>query len=114
MKTYRSNFGPFTEKPFFKPDEIESICADELHFLGASKKLHNDPDGVLRELHGEIRYSVVSRCRLHFAGDVLHRHPLPVLRSDPRLRQFSKMSSRGRSSHAYSVRIDAVLGPRTT
>jgi hypothetical protein len=33
MKTYRSNSGPFTEKPFFKPDEIESICADELQKL---------------------------------------------------------------------------------
>jgi hypothetical protein len=34
MKTYRSNSGPFTEKPFFKVDEIESICADELQKLG--------------------------------------------------------------------------------
>lgn len=30
MRTYPSKTGPFTEKPFFKLDEIESICTDEL------------------------------------------------------------------------------------
>ena len=30
MKTYRTTTGPFAEKPFFKPEEIEQICRDEL------------------------------------------------------------------------------------
>lgn len=30
MRTYRSKTGPFTEQPFYKPSEIESICTDEL------------------------------------------------------------------------------------
>ena len=30
MKTYRTTAGPFAEKPFFKPEEIEQMCRDEL------------------------------------------------------------------------------------
>jgi hypothetical protein len=33
MKTSRSKTGPFTEQPFFKPEEIEATCADELQQL---------------------------------------------------------------------------------
>jgi hypothetical protein len=34
MKTYRSKSGPFSEQPFYKPSEIESICSEELQKLG--------------------------------------------------------------------------------
>lgn len=34
MRTYRSNAGPFVEKPFFKPGEIDSICSEELMKVG--------------------------------------------------------------------------------
>ncbi len=30
MKTYRTTTGPLGEKPFFRPEEIERICRDEL------------------------------------------------------------------------------------
>ena len=30
MKTYRTKTGPFQEKPFFKPEEIDQICIQEL------------------------------------------------------------------------------------
>jgi hypothetical protein len=30
MKTYRSNSGPFPEKPFYRPADFESICAEAL------------------------------------------------------------------------------------
>ena len=30
MKTYRTTTGPLCEKPFFRPEEIEQICRDEL------------------------------------------------------------------------------------
>lgn len=30
MKTYRSKSGPFLEKPYYRPEEVESICVDEL------------------------------------------------------------------------------------
>jgi len=30
MKTYRSNSGPFLEKPFYRPADFESICAEAL------------------------------------------------------------------------------------
>src|SRR5690242_15903667 len=30
MKTFRSRTGPFTEQPFYKQEEIENICSQEL------------------------------------------------------------------------------------
>ena len=30
MKTYHTKSGPFAEKPFFQPNEIEQICRQEL------------------------------------------------------------------------------------
>jgi hypothetical protein len=33
MKTFRAKGGPFAEQPFYKPEEIESICSDELQKL---------------------------------------------------------------------------------
>jgi hypothetical protein len=33
MKTFRSKTGPFTEQPFFKPEEIETTCTGELQKL---------------------------------------------------------------------------------
>jgi hypothetical protein len=34
MKTFRAKSGPFAEQPFFKPEEIEAICMEELQKLG--------------------------------------------------------------------------------
>src|SRR5260370_37965068 len=34
MKTFRSSKGPFSEIPFYTPEEIERICLDELEKLG--------------------------------------------------------------------------------
>ena len=34
MKTFRANAGPFMEKPFFKPEDFERICQDELEQHG--------------------------------------------------------------------------------
>jgi hypothetical protein len=31
MRTYRAKAGPFIERPFYKPEDVEKICADELH-----------------------------------------------------------------------------------
>ena len=30
MRTYRSNSGPFIERPYYTADEIERICSDAL------------------------------------------------------------------------------------
>ena len=34
MKTFHTNAGPFMEKPFFKPEDFERICKDELQQHG--------------------------------------------------------------------------------
>lgn len=34
MKTFRTNKGPFSERPHYTPAEIESICSDELRQAG--------------------------------------------------------------------------------
>jgi len=34
MNTYRTHKGPFKERPYFKDQEIETICADELKAVG--------------------------------------------------------------------------------
>jgi len=34
MRTYRNSTGPFSERPFFKPSEIERICEDALREVG--------------------------------------------------------------------------------
>lgn len=34
MKTYRTTAGPFTERPYYKDEEIETICTDELRAVG--------------------------------------------------------------------------------
>ena len=34
MKAFHTNAGPFMEKPFFKPDDFERICQDELEQHG--------------------------------------------------------------------------------
>jgi hypothetical protein len=34
MKTYRTRSGPFTERPYYKDQEIEGICLDELRAAG--------------------------------------------------------------------------------
>lgn len=34
MKTYRTTSGPFAERPFYTPTDIEAICIDELRKVG--------------------------------------------------------------------------------
>ena len=34
MRTYRTTTGPFTERPYYKDEEIETICTDELRAVG--------------------------------------------------------------------------------
>ena len=34
MKIYRATSGPFAERPYFTPEEIDQICADELRKMG--------------------------------------------------------------------------------
>ena len=59
----------------------------------------------LQGTYGEIRYAVVSRRGLHFAGDVL---PTPVaFQSRTLIRrcdEFSKMASRRRPGHADQIK----------
>jgi hypothetical protein len=103
------------KQKFFRGTEKEKPelyrKASPIFYVSKDDPPLNNLDCVLRERHSEIRYSVVRRCGLHSARDVL---PTPIpFQSYALIRgcdQFSKMSSRGRSSHAYSVRIDAVLG----
>lgn len=55
MKTYRSNAGPFAEKPFFKPGVIDNICADELEKVGLYPE---KPEPIRIERFIEKRFSV--------------------------------------------------------
>ncbi len=34
MRTYRATTGPFAERPYYKDEEIETICGDELRAVG--------------------------------------------------------------------------------
>lgn len=34
MKTFKPKSGPFVEQPYYTPDEVETICSDELQKLG--------------------------------------------------------------------------------
>lgn len=55
MKTFRAKTGPFTEQPFYKPEEIESICTDELQKL---KLYPSDPAPIRIDRFIEKRFGV--------------------------------------------------------
>jgi hypothetical protein len=38
MKVYKATFGPFSERPYFEPAEVERICSDELLKVGLLPK----------------------------------------------------------------------------
>jgi hypothetical protein len=55
MNTFRAKTGPFTEQPFYKPAEIESICTDELQKL---KLYPSDPEPIRIDRFIEKRFGV--------------------------------------------------------
>lgn len=56
MKTLRATRGPFAERPFYRDEEIESICTDELQ---AVKLLPDTPGAVRIDRFIEKRFKVV-------------------------------------------------------
>ncbi len=58
MKTFRCNSGPFSEQPYFTPEEFEQICRDELQKAG----LYPDkPEPIRIERFIEKRFSITPR-----------------------------------------------------
>lgn len=56
MKNYRTKKGPFSERPYYKDDEIENICADALRQVGL---LPSIPEPIRIDRFIEKRFSVV-------------------------------------------------------
>src|SRR5580692_9352338 len=56
MKMFRSKSGPFSERPHFKPSEIDGICVDELRKEGLYP---NSPEAVRLDRFVEKRFGVV-------------------------------------------------------
>lgn len=55
MKTFRSKSGPFHEQPFFKPEEIEATCVNELRKVDL---LPEDPAPIRIDRFVEKRFGV--------------------------------------------------------
>src|ERR1700734_3688572 len=55
MKTFRTKTGRFSEQPFYKPEEIESICTDELRKL---KLYPSDPEPIRIDRFIEKRFGI--------------------------------------------------------
>lgn len=56
MRSYRSNAGPFNERPYYTADEIERICVDSLRVVG----LYPDtPESIRIDRFIEKRFRVV-------------------------------------------------------
>jgi hypothetical protein len=55
MKTYRASAGPFAERPFYKPEDIDRICSDELQAVGLYPA---DPEPIRVERFIEKRFGV--------------------------------------------------------
>lgn len=55
MKTYRTTSGPFAEKPFYSPNEIETICIDELRKAGL---LPSSPEPIRVERFVEKKFKI--------------------------------------------------------
>jgi len=56
MKTVRSRSGPFSERPHFKPEEIDRICLDELRKAGLYPA---SPEAIRVDRFVEKRFGVV-------------------------------------------------------
>lgn len=56
MKHYRSNRGPFPERPYYKDEEIEQICTDALREVGL---LPSSPQAIRIDRFIEKRFGVV-------------------------------------------------------
>ncbi|MGO9403920.1 MAG: ImmA/IrrE family metallo-endopeptidase [Terriglobales bacterium] len=56
MRTYRSKAGPFAERPFYKDEEIEVICTDELR---AADMFPYSPSPIRIDRFLEKRFGVV-------------------------------------------------------
>lgn len=55
MKTYRSTSGPFTERPYYKVEEIELICTDELQKVNL---MPSDPCPIRVERFIEKKFKI--------------------------------------------------------
>jgi hypothetical protein len=55
MKIYKSSSGPFTEKPFYKPAEVEQICDEELRSVNL---LPSEPSAIRVERFIEKRFKI--------------------------------------------------------
>lgn len=55
MKTFKSKSGPFVEQPYYSPDEVDSICTDELQKLGFYP---SDPSPVRIDRFIEKRFNL--------------------------------------------------------
>lgn len=56
MRHYRSNTGPFLERPYYKDEEVEQICTDALREVGL---LPSSPQAVRIDRFIEKRFRVV-------------------------------------------------------
>ncbi|WP_245509404.1 ImmA/IrrE family metallo-endopeptidase [Bradyrhizobium zhanjiangense] len=58
MRTYRANRGPFATRPFYKPAEIDRICADALKAAGL---MPDTPEAVRVERFVEKHFKISPR-----------------------------------------------------
>lgn len=56
MKTFKSTRGPFVERPFYKDQEVESMCSDELRSVGL---LPNEPGPIRIDRFIEKHFKIV-------------------------------------------------------
>jgi hypothetical protein len=55
MRTYRAKSGPFIEMPYYKPQEVENICIDELQNVGLFPK---QPEPIRIERFIEKKFKI--------------------------------------------------------
>jgi hypothetical protein len=55
MRTYRATAGPFTEKPFYTPTDIEQLCNEELQKVGL---LPSEPKAIRVDRFIEKRFKI--------------------------------------------------------
>lgn len=58
MKTFRSKRGPFAERPFYEPEDVDSICLDALR---ETNLLPSAPAAIRIERFIEKRFAVVAK-----------------------------------------------------
>src|ERR1039457_2894087 len=91
MKTFRSESGPFAERPHFEPSEIDRICDDELRKVGLYPSL---PEAIRIDRFVEKRFGVVP---------LYEDLPEGVL-------GFTKFGKRGVEAIVISAALDAEKG----